>query len=992
MSDNNDNDKKFSYPNNNNYGDGLDDTNRIDENKDNEQSKQSAGWICHKCLHSNNRLLLSKNDYKCINCQAELMINKPITRRLSVSKLMLPDNNAKSLLPIGDNFSLNNEIDMKQKEKQQKSKNVSVADQQDEKKGNNTNAAKVSITIKKINIKYNNIGHKWKETHKPLCALKEFVRKKHKININESFQLEYVDNHYVIRNNNDLKTVMQLASQKAKPKLTLEVIITPVDLDIFDSKSDDCGKDFVCRCTRRIITAIKYYQMLDLGKSEDREKFIIFYEDIYKHMLDDFIHLITRHHDMLDKMYDFATKRMGLAKCNLKECFKQKRHNRDREDEMELKDENDIRFVYPRDMMDAIHCYVLHIYDFGLAVHESQLQAFKQEAETKTYDGDDLYRDDARAHLAQIVKQVKLQMQQFKRFKQNNKYQFHYNTMHETDCEFMEGMYYYVTKMYKLKLFLLREEYDSDAILDDIKEDTDVSNVFYGGLDENKRDYDHIKEYVRAWKLSGQVFATGFTYYYWNYYKDNNFDEDDFRNVNDRSGYQKRELFVQSKHKNLKEEMLKNKIRPLKNKSWMRSCTKLSKIKRTKHSKQLIAANRDNELHYDLNGTEISDKHLLAVILYCDWTDLCTAFSRTFRRSKSYKPLSEARSKNAEYANWSKLLHEVVQYFGKNGESNGDDDENKNEDNNKLKGPFYCGLNKEKIIPSFNIRLCSPTSTSVKIEVAQTFGGSKGIILQFNNNGDHMSKKLMAFDCSWLSTYHEEHEMLFIGGYTRMKLESIITLHPDNPQNFQSLTEALFYFDCMLNGTWMDEYFDPTSISNLHHTVLNEMIKKKLDDKYENKLPEYMNNVFWIFCYKKTQIVFNLDQIDRKLNALMDLIIEKIDANNFIPKKRLYNLFRNVNSFVLYTTNNNGAKEYRLPLQLLLKLIGSAEAPPNIRWEINANIKYDRNNQAQSWLKRKETGMTPEMTYKFKKNCWGCTMESQNAHDKLIIFRQQYFY
>ncbi len=49
----------------------------------------------------------------------------------------------------------------------------------------------------------------------------------------------------------------------------------------------------------------------------------------------------------------------------------------------------------------------------------------------------------------------------------------------------------------------------------------------------------------------------------------------------------------------------------------------------------------ERRLHYGIEaGIPISYQHVLAIILRCDWTDLCTKVTATFRKSKPYELLS----------------------------------------------------------------------------------------------------------------------------------------------------------------------------------------------------------------------------------------------------------------------------------------------------------------------------------------------------------------
>eukprot|EP01084_Bolivina_argentea_P221017 374455_1 len=466
--------------------------------------------------------------------------------------------------------------------------------------------------------------------------------------------------------------------------------------------------------------------------------------------------------------------------------------------------------------MDGIHCYLLHQYDLGQAIYKKE-ELIQSSVDEKSDIEKHSFKENAFLIISQKINDVKKNMPNSSRFKKNPKYQFKDNE--EEDIEFMEGMYGCAEyKKKTLEIFLLREEYDSDSVLRDIESDKDghTSNIFLYGLGKNEKHYDYVKEYVQAWKFSDRTFSTGFTYYYWEYYRQNIVEEEDFRNINDRSGYQPCQLVVEKTYDNLKQEIMDNKIRTLTHRQFKITIHKRDEIRCGSHVKKLIAANRDNELHYGVSGN-ISNEHLLSVLLYCDWTQLAAAFSNTFRKSKFFKPIIVVKKQNSEYWNWSKLLRESVEYYGLN--RNGDEEKNTHVD--RLEGPFLCGLSSVKVISAFNIRLCGPTSTSTKIEVAQLFSGYKGIILQFNNVGDHMSGEVRAFDCSWISNYNAEREMLFIGGHHRMRLESV--RFQETGQNFGLLNETLFYFDCMLNGSWMDKDFETKHISNDHHEFLNNM-------------------------------------------------------------------------------------------------------------------------------------------------------------------------
>eukprot|EP01084_Bolivina_argentea_P008921 16699_1 len=106
----------------------------------------------------------------------------------------------------------------------------------------------------------------------------------------------------------------------------------------------------------------------------------------------------------------------------------------------------------------------------------------------------------------------------------------------------------------------------------------------------------------------------------------------------------------------------------------------------------------------------------------------------------------------------SRILRETVEIFGIDKEYRG--------------ASFYTGISFVMSIPSFRIRLCSPSSTSTQIEVAIKFSGRNGMILKLMKAKGWNS--LQAFDCSWISRYKEEDERLFHGGHHPIYIQTVI--------------------------------------------------------------------------------------------------------------------------------------------------------------------------------------------------------------------------
>ena len=137
--------------------------------------------------------------------------------------------------------------------------------------------------------------------------------------------------------------------------------------------------------------------------------------------------------------------------------------------------------------------------------------------------------------------------------------------------------------------------------------------------------------------------------------------------------------------------------------------------------------------------------NLVSIALYTDYTNLSSDFTSTFRRKWQFESIEQVKRRNGRYWWWSKALRETLLVYGERGKF-GD-----------LKGPFYTGMSRVMNLPQFNIRLNSPTSTSVQMAVAMRFSGHTGMILQFENENGR-AKHTHGFDCSWLSRFKEEDE------------------------------------------------------------------------------------------------------------------------------------------------------------------------------------------------------------------------------------------
>ena len=176
--------------------------------------------------------------------------------------------------------------------------------------------------------------------------------------------------------------------------------------------------------------------------------------------------------------------------------------------------------------------------------------------------------------------------------------------------------------------------------------------------------------------------------------------------------------------------------------------------------------------HYDIKkGSSLCSHHLLSLLLYTDYTDLSSNFSSSFRKTKTFETLKNIKKRNSAYFFMSKHLRELVEVYGQCsfGEYKGTGLVSWSSSFiNKMSGYFYCGMSVAMNIPSFSMRLCSPTSTSMQLSVALKFSGRDGMVITLNNPTTTDDKYghptvgqysyLRGFNCCWISRYKEEDE------------------------------------------------------------------------------------------------------------------------------------------------------------------------------------------------------------------------------------------
>eukprot|EP01084_Bolivina_argentea_P102352 183379_1 len=155
---------------------------------------------------------------------------------------------------------------------------------------------------------------------------------------------------------------------------------------------------------------------------------------------------------------------------------------------------------------------------------------------------------------------------------------------------------------------------------------------------------------------------------------------------------------------------------------------------------------------YGIKNAEFITDHMIALLFYTDFTNLSTDFSATFRKEKD-ESLKDWKSRNSAYHHWSKRIREAVEIFGQTAEKG------------KI---FYHGISQRLFFPNTIARLCSPTSMTQKIGIAEGFAGDEGLVVTLSKYDD-----INYLDLSNISAYPDEKEQLLVGGYRPLRIIQI---------------------------------------------------------------------------------------------------------------------------------------------------------------------------------------------------------------------------
>ena len=249
-----------------------------------------------------------------------------------------------------------------------------------------------------------------------------------------------------------------------------------------------------CDYLQRMLHGLKYYDLLNLDAISDADIFINFCINVYPQILNDYQHIISTHSDHLEEIHEQLIRGKAFGRCDHQTCvvFKlytrysegrdYRRHRKIGSSEEEKIDEKVLFFC---DLFDSMHHWLFHIFDAGMRAKKAVIDGLLVMADESHLD--DQY-DTEFKKIKQFVTNKRKQFEVSNEVlgNDNNKFKLQISgtSTDEGGTTFTNNLLKHLksanisfeTRHHFIQ-FVKQEEFDSDAIVDDIIDHENGSNI-----------------------------------------------------------------------------------------------------------------------------------------------------------------------------------------------------------------------------------------------------------------------------------------------------------------------------------------------------------------------------------------------------------------------------------------------------------------------------------------------------------------------------------
>eukprot|EP01084_Bolivina_argentea_P213257 362243_1 len=408
-------------------------------------------------------------------------------------------------------------------------------------------------------------------------------------------------------------------------------------------------------------------------------------------------------------------------------------------------------------------------------------------------------------------------------------------------------------------------------------------------------------------------YSYGVRFYYWKYYQHMESKTDDAHQMASAmfdggqpvllDGSNINEWYISKKFYNLKAELTNNPLCNIPASYYIELITAASTHIKSDLVKSMICPRKGSAACYDMQPDQLIDlNHLIAIMVYCNCTQLQRAFSETYRHKDKYESDSDMKDRHRNYYYLGRYLRECVECFGMKWKNLSDKNIT-----------VYHGVNKIFTFPSLFAYINGPLSTTTDFSVAGSFSEYKGMIVTVNiktsewrykwDEGIEAFQTLCLFDCQPFSDFTNEQEIFTIGGSYKLMFKSIVDYMGNNYSTYiQGIKQMLYNTS---NGGYfssIDEIANTAQQTQMVFRLLShELSRCSPNHQHAHEFkscPDYIKDMVHTQCLNVLHITFNNREYESKIHELLF----KSD-NGWIKLELIGKLFLNV-SVVLYDATN----------------------------------------------------------------------------------------
>ena len=295
-------------------------------------------------------------------------------------------------------------------------------------------------------------------------------------------------------------------------------------------------------------------------------------------------------------------------------------------------------------------------------------------------------------------------------------------------------------------------------------------------------------------------------------------------------------------------------------------CHRLSE---TQDSKRISCCSNND--HFNLRfGCKICLQHILSIYFYCNYTDLCYAFRKTFRGNTMQTSLQVARNNHYQKFYWlGRFLYEGIllcqvlclpfkkmfvmltatEFYGKNYAMNGK--------------TLYVGLTKRFLfhaLAGYFVPISATSNFDVAADYAMSKDDGNGMIIQISPLlANVLRGEMKGIDCSWISQYGiYENEYLLYGHSNYIMIQNIFIWSNDCWKSLQFEMNALNYLckismgfagiDCF-NHIFDNDKYDKVETQKFLVELIEYELRLRDKDANNENMDDSMRYIHQLFHY-----------------------------------------------------------------------------------------------------------------------------------------------